>query len=79
MKAPRHRYKEASVARRGRTGSTPMEVRITFEPSWVSPACVAQAYERVVPITRRLALQARALQPAESAPQPQQVGRRQHS
>ena len=46
MKAPRHRYKEASVARRGHTGSTPLEVRLTFEPSWVSPACVAQAYER---------------------------------
>ena len=79
MKAPRPRYKEASVARRGRTGSPPLEVRITFEPSWVSPACVAQAYERVVPITRRLAPQARAPQPAESAPQTQQVGRRQHS
>jgi len=80
MKAPRHRYKEASVARRGRTGSTPLEeVRITFEPSWVSPACVAQAYERVVPITRRLAPQAGAPQPAQSAPPTQQVGRRQHS
>ena len=79
MKAPRHRDKEASVARRGRTGSTPLEVRITFEPSWVSPACVAQAYERVVPITRRLAPQACAPQPAESAPPTQQVGRRQHS
>ena len=79
MQAPRHRYKEASVARRGRTGSPPLEVRITFEPSWVSPACVAQAYERVVPITRRLAPQARAPQPAESAPQTQQGGRRQHA
>ena len=79
LKAPRHRYKEASVARRGRTGSTPLEVRITFEPSWVSPACVAQAYERVVPITRRLAPQAGAPQPAESAPPTQQVGRRQHA
>jgi hypothetical protein len=79
MQAPRHRYKEASVARRGRTGSTSLEVRITFEPSRVSPACVAQAYERVVPITRRLAPQVRAPQPAESAPQTQQVGRRQHS
>ena len=41
------------MARRGRTRSTTLEVRITFEPSRVSPACVAQAYERVVPITRR--------------------------
>jgi hypothetical protein len=77
--APRRRCKEARVARRGRTGSTTMEVRITFEPSWGSPACVAQAYERVVPITRRLAPQARALPPGERAPQTQQVGRRQHS
>ena len=79
VKAPRHGCKEASVARRGRTGSTTLEVRITFEPSWVSPACVAQAYERVVPITRRPAPRARAPQPAESVPQTQQVGRRQHS
>ena len=53
MKAPRHGRKEASVARRGHTRSTTLEVRITFEPSRVSPACVVQAYERVVPITRR--------------------------
>jgi hypothetical protein len=79
MQAPRPRDKEASVARRGRTGSIPLEVRITFEPSWVSPACVAQAYERVVPSTRRLAPQAGAPQPAESAPPTQQVGRRQHA
>jgi hypothetical protein len=77
--APRPGYKEASVARRGRTGSTPLEVRVTFEPSWVSPACVVQAYERVVPITRRLAPQARAPQPAKSASQTPQVGRSQHS
>jgi hypothetical protein len=79
MNAPRPGGKEASVARRGRTGSTPLEVRITFEPSWGSPACVAQAYERVVPITRRRALRAGAPQPAERAPQTQQVGRRQPS
>jgi hypothetical protein len=79
MNAPRPGCKEAHVARRGRTGSTTMEVRITFEPSWGSPACVAQAYERVVPITRRLAPRASAPQPGERAPQTQQVGRRQHS
>ena len=79
VKAPRHRRKETSVARRVRTGSTTLEVRRTFEPSWMSPACVAQAYERVVPITRRPAPQARALQPAEGAPQTQPVGRRQHA
>ena len=48
-----HGSTEAVVARREHTRSTPLEVRITCEPSRVSPACVAQAYERVVPITRR--------------------------
>ena len=79
MNTPRRRCKEARVARRGRTGSTTMEVRITFEPSWGSPACVAQAYERVVPITRRLAPRAGAPQPSECTPQTQPVGRRQHA
>jgi hypothetical protein len=78
-KAPRHRHKEVSVARRGPSRSLILAVRITFEPSRVSPACVAQAYERVVPITRRPAPRARALPPAESAPQPQQVGRSQYA
>ena len=31
-----------------------LEVSVMFEPSHVAPACVAQAYERVVPITRRV-------------------------
>jgi len=79
VNAPRHGYKEARVARQGRTGSTTLEVRITFEPSWGSPACVAQAYEQVVPITRRLAPQAGVPQPAERAPQTQPVGRRQQA
>jgi hypothetical protein len=30
-----------------------LEVSVMFEPSHVAPACVAQAYERVVPIARR--------------------------
>ena len=79
MNASRPGGKEARVAHRGRTGSTTLEVRITFEPSWGSPACVAEAYERVVPITRRRAPRAGAPQPAERAPQTQQVGRRQHA
>jgi hypothetical protein len=78
-KAPRHRHKEVSVARRGHTGSITLAVRITFEPSRVSPACVVQAYERVVPITRRPTPQARAPQQAEDAPQTQPVGRRQQA
>ena len=79
VKAPRHGGKEASVARRGRTGSTTLEVRITFEPSRVSPACVMQAYERVVPITRRTTLQALPPRQDEGARQTQHVGRRQPS
>ena len=71
--------KETRVARREHTGSLTLAVRITLEPSWGSPTCVAQAYERVVPITRRPAPQARASQPAEDAPQTQPVGRRQRS
>jgi hypothetical protein len=75
----RHGSKEASVARRVRTHSTTLEVRITFEPSRVSPACVAQAYERVVPITRRPASRSGAPHQAERAPQMQHVGGRQQA
>ena len=67
------------VARRGHRRRTTLVVRITFEPSRVSPACVVQAYERVVPITRRPTPQARGPQQAEGAPQTQHVGRRQHA
>lgn len=31
----------------------PLEVRIMFEPGRLSSACMAQAYERAVPIVRR--------------------------
>jgi hypothetical protein len=79
VKAPRHGHKEASVARRGHIRSTTLTVRITFEPSRVSPACVVQAYERVVPITRRPTPQARSPQQAEGVPQTQHVGRRQQA
>jgi hypothetical protein len=78
-KAPRNGHKEVSVARRGHSRSLTLAVRITFEPSRVSPACVVQAYERVVPITRRPTPQARAPQQAEGAPQRQPVGRRQQA
>ena len=61
--SPRHGSKEAIVARRAHTRTTPLEVRLTFEPSRVSPACVVQAYERVVPITRRPTPQALPPQP----------------
>lgn len=78
-KAPRRGHKEVSVARRGHGRSLTLAVRRTFEPSRVSPACVAQAYERVVPITRRPAPQARAPQQAEGVPQTQPIGRRQQA
>jgi hypothetical protein len=74
-----HGSKEAVVARRVRTRSTALEVRITFEPSRVSPACVVQAYERVVPITRRTTPQALSPWPDENAQPTQPVGRRQSS
>jgi hypothetical protein len=70
-----HRRKETSVARRVHRSKT-LEVHITFEPSRVSPACVAQAYEQVVPRIRRTTLQGLSTQQAECTPQTQRVGRR---
>ena len=75
-KAPRHGHKEVSVARRGHGRSLTLAVRRTFEPSRVSAACVVQAYERVVPITRRPAPRARCARQAESTQSTQHVGRR---
>jgi hypothetical protein len=43
------------MARREPKPTKALEVSVMFEPSHVAPACVAQAYERVVPITRRAA------------------------
>jgi hypothetical protein len=73
----RHGSKESSVARRQHQVSRPLEVRRTFEPSRVSAACVVQAYERVVPITRRPAPQAHPGRQSEDAQQTQHVGGRQ--
>jgi hypothetical protein len=41
------------MARRERTHKRVLEIRVMFEPSRVSSACMAQAYEQVVPIPRR--------------------------
>ena len=41
------------VTHRDRTKPRILTVRRTFEPSRVAPACVVDAYERVVPIARR--------------------------
>jgi hypothetical protein len=43
------------MARRAPNTTKALEVSVMFEPSHVAPACVAQADERVVPITRRAA------------------------
>ena len=76
LPSPRHGSKEAVVARRDHNPSRTLEVRITFEPSRVSTACVVQAYERVVPITRRPAPRARCVWQAEGAQPTQHVGGR---
>jgi hypothetical protein len=70
---------EVHVARRERNGSTTLEVRIIFEPNRLSPGTVAQAYERVVPITRHAVPRARAARQADDVPPMQQRGRRQHA
>jgi hypothetical protein len=66
------------VARQQHQASRTLEVRLTFEPSRVSAACVVQAYERVMPITRRPAPQARSVRQIEDAQRTQHVGGRQH-
>jgi hypothetical protein len=73
-----HGSKESSVARRQHQASRTLEVRLTFEPSRVSAACVVQAYERVVPITRRPVPRARSARQTEDAQLTQHVGGRQH-
>ena len=74
----RHGSKEGSVTRRQHPASRPLEVRRTFEPSRVSAACVVQAYERVVPITRRPAPRVRSARQTEDAQRTQHVGGRQY-
>jgi hypothetical protein len=41
------------MARRDPNTTKALEVSVLFEPSRLSPACVAQAYEEVVPPTQR--------------------------
>ena len=65
------------MARRDHKPSRPLAVRITFEPSRVSTACVVQVYERVVLITRRPAPQVCCARQAVDAQPMQQVGGRQ--
>jgi hypothetical protein len=48
-----HRDKEMIVSCRERHPPQPREMRVTFDPSRLSLAWIAQAYEQVVPIVRR--------------------------
>jgi hypothetical protein len=48
-----HRDKEMIVGRRERHHPQQREIRVTFDPSRLSLAWIAQAYEQVVPIVRR--------------------------
>jgi hypothetical protein len=41
------------MARREPNTTQALEVSVMFEPSRLSPACVAQAYEEVVPLSQR--------------------------
>jgi hypothetical protein len=41
------------MARREPNTTQALEVSVRFEPSRLSPACVAQAYEEAVPLTQR--------------------------
>ena len=43
------------VASRGPKKAPLLEVRVMYEPSRIAPVCLVQAYERVVPLTRRAA------------------------
>jgi len=62
------------VARRQHQASRTLEVRLTFEPSRVSAACVVQAYELVMPITRRPAPRVCSGRQSEDAQRTQHVG-----
>ena len=43
-----------TVAKPDRTKPRTLTVRRIFEPSRVAPACLVDAYERVVPVPRRM-------------------------
>jgi hypothetical protein len=73
---PHHSREEAVVARRARLRLPTREIRITFEPSHISSACMMQAYEEVVPLRRRPTGAGLDLRSEEGPPQTQRVGRR---
>lgn len=76
---PHHSREEAVVARRGQTRIPTLEIRSTFEPSRISPACVVQAYEQVVPIRHRTTSEGNEPRPVHRERQTQRGGRRQAS
>jgi hypothetical protein len=64
------------MARREPNTTKTLEVSVLFEPSRLSPACVAQAYEEVVPLTQRATSQAVHSDLARREKTMQPVGRR---
>jgi hypothetical protein len=72
-----HNSEEAVVARRARIPT--LEIRITFEPSRVSPEWGGQAYEQVVPRRRRPASEHAAPRLVRREPLTQLAGRREAS
>jgi hypothetical protein len=64
------------MARRELNTTQALGVSVMFEPSRVSPACVAQAYEQVVPSTRRTTSRSAALRQGACGRQMPRVGRR---
>jgi hypothetical protein len=77
LRGERHSSEEAVVARRAPIPT--LEIRLTFEPSHVSPVWVVQAYERVVPIRHRTTSEGAERRPGSREPQRQRGGRRQTS
>jgi hypothetical protein len=64
------------MARREPNTTKTLEVSVLFEPSRLSPGCVAQAYEELVPLTQRATSQAVQIDLARREKTMQPVGRR---
>lgn len=64
------------MADRERKPTWTLKVRVTYEPSRLSPEWVAQAYAQVVPIARRPTPPVPATEQAEPQRHTQPVGRR---
>jgi hypothetical protein len=64
------------MARREPNTTKTLEVSVMFEPSRLSPACVAQAYEEAVPLTQRATSRAAHMDLARREKTMQPVGGR---